>query len=63
MTPTSLLGGVLTGIIDGAVIMVLVFLGVYLAGKWRRPAPAVHPVAEDRTVRTTKTRIGELPPH
>lgn len=63
MTPTSALGGILTGLLDGAVIALVVVLGVYLTGKWRRSAPVVHPVAEDLPGRRTrKPREGELPP-
>lgn len=61
MTPTSALGGVLTGIVDGCVIALLVLLGVYLSGKWRRGATVVHPVAEDLPDRK-KVPEGELPP-
>jgi hypothetical protein len=64
VTPTSALGGVLTGLLDGAVIALIVLLGVYLTGKWRRSAPVVHPVAEDLPRRNSaKPRTGELPPH
>lgn len=62
MTPTSALGGILTGLLDGAIIAVIVLFGVYLTGKWRRTAPVVHPVAEDHPdERRPRVREGELP--
>ena len=62
VTPTSALGGVITGILDGLVIAMLVVLGVYLSGKWRRGAAVVRPVAEDLPKRKPAVRPGELPP-
>jgi hypothetical protein len=62
VTPTSTLAGVLTGLLDGTLIVlivVIVLLGAYLVGRRQHGAPAVHPVAEDRPKRTS--RIGELP--
>jgi hypothetical protein len=64
VTPTSALGGILTGLLDGGVIALVVLLGVFLTGKWRRSAPVVHPVAEDLPRRRApRVREGELPPH
>ena len=60
MEPTSTLGGVLTGVLAGAAIVLVVLLGLYLSGKWRRAVPVVHPVADD--LPRSKTRVGELPP-
>jgi hypothetical protein len=60
MEPTSALGGVLTGVLAGTVIVLVVLFGVYLSAKWRRAVPVVHPVAEDLPHR--KARVGELPP-
>jgi hypothetical protein len=48
MTPTSALGGVLTGAIDGAVIALLVFAAIYFGGRYRR---AIQAVRAARTVR------------
>jgi hypothetical protein len=59
VTPTSTLAGVLTGLLDGTLIVLIVLLGAYLVGRRQHGAPAVHPVAEDRPKRTS--RIGELP--
>ena len=62
MTPTSLLGGIVTGLIDGAGIIILVLLGLWLTGKWHRGTPAVHPVADDQPhPRRPHTPEGELP--
>lgn len=64
MTPTSALGGILTGLLDGGVIALVILLGVYLSGKWRRSEPAVQPVAEDLPRRRARAVAeGELPPH
>ena len=61
MTPTSTLGGVLIGLLDGGIIALLVFVGVVLSGKWHRTPATVRPVADDAPDRTR--RIGELPGH
>jgi hypothetical protein len=63
MTPTSAWGGVLTGMIDGAVIALLVFAAIYLVGRFHRPTPAVRRVPAGRVDETRRpTRPGELPP-
>jgi hypothetical protein len=50
MTPTSPLAGLLTGLLDGGLIAVAVFLVVLISNRRHGPARAVavHPVAEDR---------------
>lgn len=58
MTPTSTLDGILTGLIDGTLIVLIVLLAAYVA-KRRQHAPVTHPVAEDLPGRATP--IGELP--
>jgi hypothetical protein len=58
MIPTSLLGGVLTGILDATVIVLLVLLGIYFIGRRRRAAPVVHPVADDLPQRARRTTRG-----
>jgi hypothetical protein len=64
MTPTSALGGILTGLLDGGVIALAILLGVYLSGKWQRSETAVQPVAEDLPRRRVRqVGEGELPPH
>lgn len=58
MTPTSLLGGLLTGLGDGLLVALVVFAAVLVTSRRRRPAEVVRPAAEDKR---TPTRIGELP--
>jgi hypothetical protein len=54
---------VLTGLIDGAVIALLVFAAIYLVGRFHRPTPAVRRVPAGRVDETRRpTRPGELPP-
>jgi hypothetical protein len=62
MEPTSPLAGVLTGLIDGTIIVLAVFAVIYVAGRRNhpKPAPAVHPVAEDG-LPEHPVREGELP--
>lgn len=48
VTPTSPLAGLLTGLVDGVVIVAVVFLVLVLIGRRHRAVPVRHPVAEDR---------------
>jgi hypothetical protein len=59
VTPTSPLAGILTGLIDGSLVVLIVLLGAYIARRRQHAVPVVRPVAEDRPNR--KTPIGELP--
>jgi large-conductance mechanosensitive channel len=48
MTPTSPLAGLLTGLLDGTIIAVAVFLVVLISNRRHRTAQVrVHPVAAD----------------
>ena len=63
MTPTSPLAGLLTGLVDGGVVVALTLLIAHIYGRRTEGQPAqVHAVAEDDAPRIAgHTRLGELP--
>ena len=65
MTPTSPLAGLLTGLVDGGVVVALALLIAHFYGRRSEAQPVqVHPVAEDNAPRIAgHTRVGELPEH